>query len=329
MVNPAARCPSRMSEYSRHGLRKVNQNSIVSLSKKCNKKPLLIRSFFGVTAMDIDLLKTFIEVNRTRHFSRAAENLYVTSAAVSARIKLLEKQLGIEVFVRNRGNIQLTGEGERLLPYAETMINTWAQTLQDLRLQPELDGRIHIGATSNLWTLSLEEKLLELCGNFPGLAIHAEGHTSIGLSRRLSNRTLDMVLVHDPPVSSEFHSEKVGEIKLILATNQKTSEFNNTVTDGYIYVDWGTAFSGFHARKFGEDSPAKLHVNLASIALGVLAARPGSAYLPASTVASTDGLQAVVGAPVFKRAIYLSYRDSNENIEIIKELSAQIKGLSM
>ncbi|MBT3834433.1 MAG: LysR family transcriptional regulator, partial [Gammaproteobacteria bacterium] len=34
--------------------------------------------------MDIDLLKTFVEVNRTRHFARAAENLFVTSAAVSA-----------------------------------------------------------------------------------------------------------------------------------------------------------------------------------------------------------------------------------------------------
>jgi len=279
--------------------------------------------------MDIDLLKTFLEVNRTRHFSRAAENLYVTSAAVSARIKLLEKQLGIEVFARNRGNIQLTGEGERLLPYAETMINTWAQTLQDLRLQPELDGRIHIGATSNLWALSLERKLLELCDNFPALAIHAEGHTSIGLSRRLSNRTLDMVLIHDPPFSSELHSEKVGEIKLILASNQGASKFSDAVTGGYIYIDWGTAFSGFHARKFGENSPAKLHVNLASIALGVLASRPGSAYLPASTVRSTDWLEPVSGAPAFRRPIYLSYRDGNENVGIIEELSAQIQGLSM
>ena len=40
--------------------------------------------------MDIDLLKTFVEVNRMRHFARAAENLFVTSAAVSARVKQLE-----------------------------------------------------------------------------------------------------------------------------------------------------------------------------------------------------------------------------------------------
>ncbi len=45
--------------------------------------------------MDIQLLKTFLEVKATRHFGRAAENLYLTQAAVSARIKQLETVLGV------------------------------------------------------------------------------------------------------------------------------------------------------------------------------------------------------------------------------------------
>lgn len=67
--------------------------------------------------MDIELLKTFLEVHKTRHFGRAADNLHLTSAAVSARIKQLEQYLGVTLFVRKRGNIQLTSEGERLLPW--------------------------------------------------------------------------------------------------------------------------------------------------------------------------------------------------------------------
>ena len=105
--------------------------------------------------MDIDLIKTFLEVSRTRHFGRAANNLFVTSAAVSARIKLMESQLGVELFIRHRGNVRLTSEGERLLPYAETMLETWARAVQEVRLQPELDARVHIGATSGLWLLSM------------------------------------------------------------------------------------------------------------------------------------------------------------------------------
>ena len=41
--------------------------------------------------MDIRFLTTFIEVAKTRHFGKAAENLYLTQSAVSARIKLLEE----------------------------------------------------------------------------------------------------------------------------------------------------------------------------------------------------------------------------------------------
>jgi DNA-binding transcriptional LysR family regulator len=68
--------------------------------------------------MDTDLLRTFIEVSKTRHFGRAAENLYLTQSAVSFRIRQLEQQLGVSLFARHRNNIQLTQSGEHLLPYA-------------------------------------------------------------------------------------------------------------------------------------------------------------------------------------------------------------------
>lgn len=75
--------------------------------------------------MDTELLKTFLEVSRTRHFGRAAEALYLTQSAVSFRIRQLENQLGVNLFTRHRNNIRLTPAGEKLLPYAETLMNTW------------------------------------------------------------------------------------------------------------------------------------------------------------------------------------------------------------
>lgn len=74
--------------------------------------------------MDTELLKTFPEVSRTRHFGRAAEALYLTQSAVSFRIRQLENQLGVNLFTRHRNNIRLTTAGEKLLPYAETLMNT-------------------------------------------------------------------------------------------------------------------------------------------------------------------------------------------------------------
>ena len=40
--------------------------------------------------MDVKVFKTFLELAQVGHFGKAAENLYITQAAVSARIKQLE-----------------------------------------------------------------------------------------------------------------------------------------------------------------------------------------------------------------------------------------------
>ena len=72
--------------------------------------------------MNTDLLRTFLEVAKTRHFGHAAENLYLTQSAVSSRIKQLEGTLGVPLFTRQRNNILLTPAGERLLPHAENLL---------------------------------------------------------------------------------------------------------------------------------------------------------------------------------------------------------------
>lgn len=85
--------------------------------------------------MDTELLKTFLEVQKTRHFGKAAENLYVTQSAVSFRIRQLEQSLGVALFTRFRNNIQLTNAGELLLPHAHAVIQAMIAAKQQLLLQ--------------------------------------------------------------------------------------------------------------------------------------------------------------------------------------------------
>lgn len=58
--------------------------------------------------MDIKIYKTFISVAENRHFGRAAEQLYITQAAVSARIKQLEEFYSTPMFIRDKNNLMLT-----------------------------------------------------------------------------------------------------------------------------------------------------------------------------------------------------------------------------
>lgn len=279
--------------------------------------------------MDIDLLKTFLEVHKTRHFGKAADNLYLTSAAVSARIKQLEQHLGVTLFVRNRGNVQLTNEGERLLSYAETLVLTWNRTLQELSLQPSQRSRLHIGATSGLWQFTLQRKLVELTRALPDIAIRAEGHADTELVKRLGDRSLDVVLLYEPPNTPEFKSEKVGQLKLVMASTDPDSAAKSCFGKGYIYVDWGTSFAMFHAKRFGEVPPASLQVNLASIAISYLGENKGSAYLPQSILEELAFLHQVKGTPAFNRPIHATFREGNDQPELIRQVIELLQGISV
>lgn len=104
--------------------------------------------------MDTELLKTFTEVSRTRHFGRAAEALYLTQSAVSFRIRQLENQLGVNLFTRHRNNIRLTTAGEKLLPYAETLMNTWQAARKEVA-HTSRHNEFSIGASASLWECML------------------------------------------------------------------------------------------------------------------------------------------------------------------------------
>ena len=67
--------------------------------------------------MDTKLL-TFIEVCKTKNYTKAAKNLNLTQPAVSQHIKQLELDYNVKLFSRNNNELSLTKDGEIVLKYA-------------------------------------------------------------------------------------------------------------------------------------------------------------------------------------------------------------------
>jgi LysR family glycine cleavage system transcriptional activator len=78
-------------------------------------------------------LRVFEAAGRLLSFTRAAEELHVTQAAVSHQIRSLEEQLGQPLFKRSTRRLDLTPAGQRLLPAATAAFATLEGAVADLR----------------------------------------------------------------------------------------------------------------------------------------------------------------------------------------------------
>src|SRR3990167_2497292 len=286
--------------------------------------------------MDTDLLKTFLEVNTTRHFGRAADNLYLTPAAVSARVRQLEHILGVELFIRSRNNIQLTPEGERLVPHAETMLLAWSHARQDVVMPADQGRRLTAGATYSFWRFAMAEQVPRLYGLLPDLALRAEAHPVDILVRRLEERPLDLALLLEPPTLAGFRADKIGQIRLVLVSSDPEASVRTALQDGYVHVDWGDAFDLFFSKRFGDAAVPLLHTNLASIALDYLQQQrlqnhKAAAWLPQSVLESAEGkgLVQVKGVPAFSRPVHAVYRTGSERRDAIAAFVGRLKPLKI
>ena len=77
--------------------------------------------------MDTELLRTFLQVAKTGRFRLAAEQLCLTQSAVSARIKLLEGEMGVRLFERNKHGVALTDAGNRLQLLGKRLVEVFGE----------------------------------------------------------------------------------------------------------------------------------------------------------------------------------------------------------
>lgn len=275
--------------------------------------------------MDLDLLNTFVEVSKTRHFGKAAENLFITQSAVSARVRLLESTLNTRLFDRNPKQVSLTEEGEKFALHAETILLAWANAKLDLSTLQEHDESLSLGSTSGLWHYVFNDRLGDLI-QAQSLMINALSYSQEELTRLLYSNVLDVVFVYEPISESGFHTQLLGTLNLHLFMHRDGSqEYHRGVTP-YIHVDWGSSFNMFISKQFGENLPIAMQTDSALTAQSMLLSLNASAYLPESASGTEIPLQRVENrrSATFKRKVYACYSSDSAKRKTIKALLNQL-----
>jgi DNA-binding transcriptional LysR family regulator len=132
-------------------------------------------------------IEAFLTVAERRSVSKAAEVLYVTQPALTTRIKKLERDLGVELFVRTPRGMRLTAEGRAFRGHAQRAVQELAQGRELLReLREGRVGELLLGAAPAISTYVLPLVLRRFQASFPNVhLIVRTGH---------SEEILEMVL---------------------------------------------------------------------------------------------------------------------------------------
>ncbi len=146
--------------------------------------------------MNLEQLRSFVEVARFGNFTRAAEELHLAQPSLSRQIATLEQSLDAELFHRARGGSTLTAAGESLLPLARRMLADAESVRRELAELAGLErGRVRLGATPTLCISLVAEVLSAFHTEHPAIELHLSEQGSLRLLDELASGELDLALV--------------------------------------------------------------------------------------------------------------------------------------
>ncbi len=145
-------------------------------------------------------IEAFLTVAERRSVSAAAGVLYVTQPALTTRIRNLERELGVDLFVRTSRGMRLTAEGRAFRPHAQRALQSLAAGRELLRERREgRVGELIVGAAPAISTYVLPLVLRTFQASFPNVhLIVRTGHSEDVLELVLREQ-VQIGLVRDLP----------------------------------------------------------------------------------------------------------------------------------
>ncbi|MFC0225884.1 LysR family transcriptional regulator [Serratia aquatilis] len=156
--------------------------------------------------MDIKQLIYLCNLERERHFGRAAEASFVSQPTLSVRLKNLEKELGVALINRGNNFEGFTAEGERVLAWAREIVSVY----QGLKLEVEslkhgLNGTLRIGVVPQC-SISLAQMLKVVGERYPQLDYRVAVMSADQLLEALTAHTVDIGIgFFELPTLKELH----------------------------------------------------------------------------------------------------------------------------
>jgi DNA-binding transcriptional LysR family regulator len=142
--------------------------------------------------LDLDAVHAFVRIAELGSFTRAAEAMQTTQAAVSLKLKRLEDRLGARLVERTPRHVELSARGAAFLDHARELLEAHERALATLASARQ---RLAIGISDHVAGPELPQLIARMNAQDPQLLIEIRIATSGDLLQSYDRRELDTVLV--------------------------------------------------------------------------------------------------------------------------------------
>jgi DNA-binding transcriptional LysR family regulator len=239
--------------------------------------------------VDLHQLRIFVVVAEEQNLTKGAQRLYMTPPTVSAHLKTLEDELGVDLFVRTPKGMVLTDKGKLLKEKAEATLQA-AQALIDhaADLQSQVMGRLRCGLNTSPSFLRLAPLVLHLQATAPGIDLELIGSSSGRIIEGLQRGSLDAGYIFGAPPCASIAAHYLGTGEVVIAAPGQWAERLAAAdwsdltqlpwigTDGYCPFESLTAdlFQqrglAYHHVVHSHDEPTKTELVAAGVGLAML-----------------------------------------------------------
>ena len=169
-------------------------------------------------------MQYFITAGKTLNFTKAAHHLYITQPALSKQISILEKELNMQLFVRDSKSVRLTPAGVLLLREFPRLLEYYEQILaQAQAINSGYSGSLTIGMLEGQGAgPRFLQGFQKFSSKYPNISTQVVQDSFRGLHRRLDQEEADLIVSLDFDIQDDesLQWEVCGAHKVYFAVSR-------------------------------------------------------------------------------------------------------------
>lgn len=244
--------------------------------------------------MELHQIVAFHRIAQERSITKAAAGLYMSQAALSAKIRVLENELGKKLFVRRGHGVELSDAGRAFEPYAEQILLLLRDSTHAVRTAGSSPTSLSIACTYSVAMSFLPDALDRFSHLHPSVNVSIQAGASNAIFELILSRIVQMGIIARDLRAKGIERVLLGTepILLVAAPTHPLAQVGKVDLDSLanhrlILSNWGSGYDSFLERiheRLGHRPPPEITMDPTHAAMKMAQQGLGVCFLPKTIV---------------------------------------------